>query len=185
LDEEAASRLVAERKRPSTEEVAREALVSRTTAYRHFSNVESLLVEAPIDAAVPDAEAVFAQTASEDPEERIDQAQASMHKVAYENEAMLRIMLANSISCRLESESVPRRQNRRTPLIETALAPARERFSDEVYERLCASLAMIFGTESMIVCQDALRLGAEEARAAKSWAARALARAALQDSRGD
>ena len=45
---EAAARLIRQGRKPSMEEVAQEALVSRATAYRHFANVESILAEAPV-----------------------------------------------------------------------------------------------------------------------------------------
>jgi AcrR family transcriptional regulator len=178
----AAARLMKQGRKPSMDEVAREAMVSRATAYRCFRNVEALLAEAPVDAAVRTPEDVFADNTLTDPEERIDQAEAAMHKTVYENEAQLRIMLANSITRVLEDDSVPIRQNRRGPLIEAALAPARHRFGDEDYEKLCASLAMIFGPESMIVARDVIGIDEKAARKVKSWAIRALVRAALDSS---
>ena len=42
----AAARLMKQGRKPSLEEVAEEALVSRATAYRYFPSVEALLVEA-------------------------------------------------------------------------------------------------------------------------------------------
>ena len=51
------------------EEVAEEALVSRATAYRYFPSMEALLVEAPLDIAVPDPEQMFADDSSVDPAE--------------------------------------------------------------------------------------------------------------------
>ena len=42
---------------------------------------------------------------------------------------------------------------------------------------------MIFGSESMVVFRDVLRLDEKTAREVKSWAVRALVRAALADSR--
>ena len=46
------------------------------------------------------------------------------------------------------------------------------------------ALALIFGTESMIVFSDVLGLDEKAARKVKSWAARALVRAAANESRG-
>lgn len=63
-----------------------------------------------------------------------------------------------------------------------ALAPACHRFRDASYERLCAALALIFGAESMIVFRDVLGVDPDTARAVKSWAMRALVRAALEES---
>ena len=56
---QAASRLMKLGRRPTLEEVAEEALVSRATAYRYFPSVESLLIEAPIEGAVPDPDDIF------------------------------------------------------------------------------------------------------------------------------
>jgi AcrR family transcriptional regulator len=182
----AAARLVREGRKPSLEEVAAAALVSRATAYRYFPNVEALLVEASVDLAVPDSEAVFAGDPSVDPEERVDRAEAAMHRAVVENEAALRLMLASALVRAARGpagDGVPLRQNRRTPLIEAALAPARGRFGDDSYARLVAALALVFGPEAMVVSRDVLRLDEGTARAVKGWAARALVRAALEEPR--
>ncbi|HEY5753834.1 MAG TPA: TetR/AcrR family transcriptional regulator [Chthoniobacterales bacterium] len=179
----AASRLMKQGRKPSMDEVAKEALVSRATAYRYFGSIDALLVEAPLDAAIRNPEEIFANNPSDDPEARVDQAEASLHEVTYENEAQLRILLAKSISRNLEDDALPARQNRRTPLIEAALATSRHRFRDDDYNRLCAALAIIFGPESMIVFCDVLRIDEKTARQVKSWAVRALVRAALQSSK--
>lgn len=176
----AASRLVKQGRKPTMDEIAKEALVSRATAYRHFPTVDDLLVEVPIDEAVIDPATLFAGKTSDDPEERIDEAEASMHDVVYRNEAQLRVMLSHSIVRALEDASVPPRQNRRAALIEAALAPARKRFREADYQKLCAALAMIFGPEAMIVFRDVIRVDERTAREVKSWAVRALVRAALQ-----
>ena len=176
----AASRLMKAGRKPTMDEVAQEALVSRATAYRYFKSVDALLVEAPIDAAVGELDRAFAGLASDDPEERIDAAEAFLHDIVYANEAQLRIMLAHAVARSPGDEDVPPRQNRRLPLIEAALAPARARFRDEDYRRLCAALSMIFGPEAMIVFRDVLQLDEPTARQVKSWAVRALVRAAMR-----
>ena len=47
----AAERLMKNGHKPSLEEVAAAARVSRATAYRYFPNVEALLIEAPLESA--------------------------------------------------------------------------------------------------------------------------------------
>ncbi|MGK9166170.1 TetR/AcrR family transcriptional regulator [Inquilinus limosus] len=181
----AAARLMKNGRKPSLEEVAEAALVSRATAYRYFPNIEALLVEATVDIAVPNGEAVFADDPSEDMEERVDRAEAAMHRIVFGNEAAIRLILAASLTRAAAGpvdEAMPLRQNRRTPLIEAALAPARRRLRKDSYDRLRAALAMIFGSESMIVFRDVLRLDETVAREVKSWAVRALVRAALEES---
>jgi AcrR family transcriptional regulator len=182
----AAARLMKEGRKPSLDEVAETARVSRATAYRYFRNAEALLVEASFNLAVPDGEALFADDPSVDPEARVDKAEAAMHRMVIENEAALRLMLASALARTAEEpadEAVPLRQNRRTPLIEAALAPARDRLAKGSYARLRAALALIFGPEAMVVFRDVLRLDDATAREVKSWAVRALVRAALDESR--
>lgn len=176
----AAGRLMKQGRKPTMEEIAEEALISRATAYRYFRNIDALLAEVPIDVAVGDPEAIFGTDATDDPEERIDQAEAFIHETVYQNEPQLRILLASSIGRNTPNETLPGRQNRRVPLIDAALATARHRFRDDEYERLRAALALIIGPESMIVFCDVLRLDKDTAREVKSWAARTLVRAALE-----
>ena len=182
----AAARLLKEGRKPTMDEVAEAALVSRATAYRYFPRLESLLVEAPLDGAAPDASSFFAADSSADPEERLDRAEAAMHQMTYQNEPQLRLMLANALAAGSPEEArnaAPSRQNRRTPLIEAALAPARGRFSNSAYENLRASLALVFGTEAMVIFRDVVPISESRARQVKSWAIRALVRAALQESK--
>jgi hypothetical protein len=110
-----------------------------------------------------------------------------MHRLVFDNEGAIRLMLSATLARaagEAADDTVPYRQNRRTPLIEAALAPARGRFKKRSYARLRAALAMVFGSESMVVFRDVLRLDEKTARDVKSWAVRALVRAALAESRG-
>jgi AcrR family transcriptional regulator len=178
----AAANLLREGRTPSMDDVAAAALVSRATAYRYFPTLEALLVEAPLDGQTPDGATLFADDPSVDAEERIDRAEAALHQMTYANAAQLRLMLANSLIAPAEDD-VARRQNRRTPLIESALAPVRQRLEPAAYRRLCRALALVLGTESMIVLTDVLKLSERSAREVKSWAVRALVRAALAEGR--
>lgn len=173
---EATGRLLRAGRTPSIEEIAAEALVSRATVYRYFPNVEALLAEAPVDEAVPEGPAFFADDQSTEPVARLDRAEAMLHAVCYQHAAALRAMLAASLQrAGLPQPShVPRRQNRRTSLIAAALAPSRSELSRASYQRLCAALALVFGTESMIVFDDILGLDAEAARDVKRWMIAAL-----------
>src|SRR5690606_6196142 len=73
----------------------------------------------------------------------------------------------------------PDRQNRRTPLIEAALAPALDRIRPNVRSHLVAALALIVGTEAMLVFKDVLQMDDEQAAGVKRWAIRALVEAAV------
>src|SRR6185295_382419 len=132
---EAAARLMKQGRRPSFEEVAEEALVSRATAYRYFAGIEPLLVEAALDVAMPDP-SMFDGDPSDDAVERLQRVDAAIQDMARVNEAALRTMLIHSLQAALDGEGVPpARQNRRVPLIEAALAPLRGRLDDVRLDR--------------------------------------------------
>lgn len=117
----------------------------------------------------------------QDPVERIDQAEAAPHGMTFRNEAQLRLMPFEALTQSLKpaSDAVPIRQDRRMPLIDGALKPVRNQLDDGTYSTLTAALALIFGTESMIVFKDVLRVGPDEAQRVNRWAMSALVRAAL------
>jgi AcrR family transcriptional regulator len=179
---QAAARLMKEGRTPTLDEVAEAALVSRATAYRYFPNIESLLVEAPLDVAVPDAETLFRSGPKDDPVARVERVDAAIHDAITANEPTLRMMLVHSLQQRLRSdgEGILARQNRRTPLIEAALRPARGKFKPAALDTLTKALALVIGTESTIAFKDVLQLDDAEARKVRRWMIRALIEAATK-----
>ncbi len=177
---DAGSRLMKAGRKPTLEEVAEEALVSRATAYRYFPGVEPLLLEAGLDVAMPDA-GIFDGDTSADPVDRLVRADTAMHDRILANEAALRMMLVHALQRGLvgsDSDGLPTRQNRRMPLIEAALAPVRGALGPRTSDRLAKALALVIGTESMLVFKDVLQLDDAEAREVKAWAIGALVEAA-------
>lgn len=182
---QAAARLVKQGCTPTLEEVAEEALVSRATAYRYFPNVEALVVEAWVDVAVPEAQEFFREDTSRDPVARLQRVETVLYDMIAANEPLLRTMLAHTIQQGLKTDEdgqLPRRQNRRTPLIEAALEPAREQFKPAALKELARALALIMGPEATVVVKDVLQLDDTEARKMKRWAIRALVEAARKSS---
>jgi AcrR family transcriptional regulator len=179
----AASRLMKQGRKPSLEEIAEDALVSRATAYRYFPNVDELLLEASFDIATPKAADLFPDDAPTDPVARAQRVDAALHDMILDNETSLRAMLAHSLGHAMREAkdgALPVRQNRRTPLIEAALKPARSQFKAGAIETLSQALALIMGTEGMIVIKDVLQLDDSDARKMKRWAIRALVEAAMK-----
>ena len=183
---QAAKKLMKAGRAPKVAEVAAEAMVSRATAYRYFSSDEALLAEAVLHARAPAPEEVFAGDLSTDPEERLLKADAALREVVWGNETQFRLFLAQALQQAAAANGDPGepvRQNRRMRLIEAALAPVRDQFDDGVYGRLCAGLALVFGTESMVVFRDVLQMGDSAAWDVESWMVRVLTRAALAESK--
>lgn len=177
---EATTRLVRQGHQPSLEEIAAEAMVSRATAYRYFPKLDALLLEAALDVAIPNAETVLADAPPDDPVARLVCIDEALHAMILDNEAQLRMMLAQSLrrAGANDDEDVPARQNRRSPLIDAALAPTRRQFRPSALKLLSQALALVVGTEAMVVFKDVLQLEEAEARKVKRWAIRALVEAA-------
>jgi AcrR family transcriptional regulator len=179
----AAARLLKQGRHPTLEEVADEAEVSRATAYRYFTNVETVLAEAPLDVAVPAPDDLFDDKATADPVARVEKVDDVLQRVVTDNETAMRVMLANTLLQRAKGDGaidLPVRQDRRTPLLDAALAPSRIRFKPSEFARLKAALALVVGTEAMVVFRDVLQFDDAEARKVKRWAIRALIEAALK-----
>jgi len=183
----AAAKLMKQGQNPSLEEIAAEALVSRATAYRYFPSVEALLVEASFDLAVPEADDLFGSDASTDPVARLERVDTALHDMILANEPALRTMLAHALQRGLKGDDPdhPRRQNRRSPLIEAALEPARKQFKPAALATLSKALALIVGPEGVVVCKDVLQLDDAEARKVKRWAIQALVAAAKKPAAHD
>jgi AcrR family transcriptional regulator len=180
----AAARLMKQGQKPTLEEVAEAAMVSRATAYRYFPDIDALLQEATLDIAAPLAADILGADAPAGAAARVERVDSALHDMVLSNEAALRVMLARSLERRLASGSdpdVPARQNRRTPLIEAALEPHRREFKPAALKTLVQALALVVGTEAMIVCQDVLQIDDQQARKVKRWAIRALVDAARKD----
>lgn len=174
---EAAARLARTGVSPSLDKVAEAALVSRATAYRYFPSVEMLMAEAALDVAAPDPETLF-RDENGDPSARLIKADKALDAMIGANEPALRAMLARSLTARGPDGDAPRRQNRRSQLIDKALEPARRSFRAADFKMLKRALALILGTEARIVFKDVLEISDEEARAVKNWAIRNLILAA-------
>jgi AcrR family transcriptional regulator len=177
---QAAARLIKQGRAPTLEEVAEEALVSRATAYRYFPNIETLLIEAPLEVAAPEADAVLRDAPPRDPVARLERVDAAFDAMISANEPALRMMLANAVQRPLREEGgeLPVRQNRRTPLIEAALKPAAGELKRSDLEMLAKALALVIGTEAMIVFKDVLQVDEAEARRVRRWMIKALVDAA-------
>ena len=138
------------------------------------------MVEATLDVVAPNAEDVFKGAPAADPVLRVERVDAAFDAMMSANEAGLRMMLIQSLQRGLAEEGgqLPKRQNRRTPLIEAALEPCRKEFRPAELQLLARALALIIGTEGMVVFKDVLQVSDAEARKVRRWAIRSLVEAA-------
>lgn len=176
----AAAKLMKSGARPTLEEVAAEALVSRATAYRYFPSIEALLAETALDIAFPDAATLFAGMDASDVLARVEKADAAVNAMVTGNEMAFRQMLITALSRSLDpqDDGQPIRQNRRAPLIAAALEPARGALKPAAVKPLSAALAVLMGLEARIVLKDVLQLSDADADGVRRWMLKALVAAA-------
>jgi len=182
---DAANALLDEGLRPSLDEVAERAEVSRATAYRYFTSSEDLLTDAVIDRSLVPAEILFPE----------DEGSLAARVLAVEeatNELLLADEVAVHVVTRVMSEAwlaggpddPGARPGRRLPLIEAALAPYAGTLGPGVTRRLRDAIALAIGNEAVITLRDVCELPPEEARETARWAVRALVAAALAEGEG-
>ena len=175
----AARDLVAQGTTPTIEDVAAEASVSRTTAYRYFPNQRALLL-----AAHPELEArsLLPEVPPEDAETRLDLVIRSFLRLIVDTESQQRTMLRLSLEPNPgHRRDLPLRQGRAIGWISEALSPLNGRVSEARLRRLVLAIRSAVGIEALVWLTDVGRLSREEAVELMSWSARALLRGALAD----
>src|SRR5690606_8889116 len=93
----AAGALLARGLKPSLDEIAAEAKVSRATAYRYFPGLDALLSEAAVGGLIPDPGDLLGAGAPDDPFERLALVDDTFDRACREREAALRLMLARTL----------------------------------------------------------------------------------------
>jgi AcrR family transcriptional regulator len=184
----AAAELLRQGRTPTVAEAAVAASVSRATAYRYFPSQDQLLVEAVLEAVLPDVQALLAAPElNSDPEARLDALVQAVQAMVVANEPAFRTMLRLSLEPR-QPEPLPggdnspfRRGGRRIGWLEEVLAPARPRLSERQFRNLLAALSLFLGIETQVVLRDVCGLEPEEAEDVARWSARVLLRAAITE----
>lgn len=167
---------------PSVGEIAERAEVSRRTVYSYFPTLDQLLVDASLG-LISEAETDRTmEPAGDDAEERIAVLAEEVMEMSEEVERLGRRVIALTADAPAPAGGGPRRGYRRVGWIESALEPIRSRLDDAAYERLVSALAMVIGFEPLLVARDTRGLTSKQAAAVSAWAARALLRAALEES---
>ncbi len=173
----AARDLVAQGRAPTVEDAAVAAGISRTTAYRYFSNQSALVV-----AAHPETNAgsLLPTDAPTDPAARLDLVIAAFTRLIADTESQQRTMLRLSLEPGAP-ERAPGllRQGRAIGWIEDALSPLQGQIPAGELRRLILAIRSATGIESRVWLTDVAGLSGDEAMELMRWSARAMYRAAL------
>lgn len=172
----AARRLLQQQKSLTIEAVAQEALVSRATAYRYFSDVDVLAQEAVISTGLPEVEHILNQLPPGSPAERLARCQELTWDLNERMEPEFRKFLSLAVLKNINpASSQELRGNRRQELIARILEPIKENYKAETYRNLELSLCVfVFSIEALLVMKDVCRLDGQEGKAVINWAVRCL-----------
>jgi AcrR family transcriptional regulator len=162
-----ANRLLKQGKPIKVEEVARNAGISKATAYRYFSDADSLKREASLQLKSLTSDDLFKGVGEDDLKGRLRKLIDYHYRLFTESETEFRLFLGSVIG---ESVSNPKsytRGGRRIALIEEALRPLRGSIRKSVFDKLVASLSLIFGIESVTILKDLC--GLDNAGVLEQW----------------
>jgi AcrR family transcriptional regulator len=173
---EAARSLVEQGTTPTVEDAADAASVSRTTAYRYFSNQRALLA-----AAHPSTErrSLLPDDAPAGAEARLAIVVDEVLRIVLTDEAQQRTMLRLSLTP--SPGELPLRQGRVIAWLAEALEPDRAALGDAGLDRLVRAIRTAIGIESLVWLVDVAGLTRTEAAENMRWAAATLRRGALAE----
>jgi AcrR family transcriptional regulator len=185
---DAAMALIASGKKPSVTDVAAAADVSRRTVFLYFPAFDQLLIDATVGAlSEPRLQHTIADKSTDDdnPDARVERLVRALHHVTPEIERLGRALVRLTVDGQAGApgEGMPRRGYRRIEWIESGLAPLRRRLDRAQWQRLVCALAMVVGWEALIAQRDVCGLDAAQGEELSVWAARALVRAALTETK--
>jgi AcrR family transcriptional regulator len=176
----AARALMAAGSAPTVGEAAASASVSRATAYRYFPSRHALLVAAYPELA---AQSLLGEHAPDHAAGRLDVVLEGITRQMLAHEPVLRTMLRLSLAARTTTpEELPFRVGRRIVWVGEALEPLRGSLSPPDRERLVLAIASAVGIDALVWMTDVAGLTRPQAVDLMCWSARALLRAALDES---
>jgi len=169
--------LIREGKAPSIPDAAERALMSPATAYRYFSSAQALWEEASLE-IVEDWDTDQIDQVGEDPRARLDAAVRGVGWHMLDDELPYRNLVRSSLERWYEQsglpddEQVPIRQGRRMAYNTKVVEPLRATLPDSTVDELVNALALVWGTEAVLVLRDVCRLDTEHAKDTMLRAAR-------------
>lgn len=172
--------LIAQGMLPTVEEAAAKAEISRTTAYRYFTNQRALVV-----AAHPEIDRVslLGENPPRDPAARLEEALAEFLRMTVETEPQLRMALRLSLDSGSSQPDAVLRSGRAIIWLEDALSPLLGQMSKAALRRLVCAIRSAAGIEALVWLTDVGHMSRAEAVQIMKWSAQAQLGAAIGDAK--
>jgi AcrR family transcriptional regulator len=170
--------LIAEGQTPTVEAAAAHAGISRTTAYRYFTNQRAILIAAHPEI---DRESLLGDNPPRDPAERLDVMLDEFFRIMLETEPQLRMALRLSLDSGPAQNDNSLRRGRAVAWIEDALEPLFGQLSKQELRKLALAIRSAAGIEALVWLTDVGQLSRAQAVGTMRWSALALLRVATSD----
>jgi len=170
--------LIAEGLTPTVESAAARAEISRTTAYRYFTNQRALLIAAHPEI---DRKSLLGANPPRDPAARLGAVLEEFHRITLKTEPQLRLALRLSLDHIGDQTGNTLRRGRAIGWFEDALAPLLGQLSKQEVRRLVLAIRSAAGIEALVWLTDVAHLSRAQAVEVMNWSAQALLRSALVD----
>jgi AcrR family transcriptional regulator len=170
--------LIAEGLTPTVETAAAHAGISRTTAYRYFTNQRAILVAAHPEI---DRKSLLGANPSRDPADRLGAVLDEFFRIMLETEPQLRMALRLSLDRGPAPNDNSLRRGRAVAWFEEALGPLHGQLSKQELRRLAIAIRSAAGIEALVWLTDVARLSRAHAVETMKWSALALLRVATID----
>lgn len=138
----------------SVEQAAKDAGISKATAYRYFTSLEALKREASLQLKAEQSENLFSDLGAEDLPGRLNRLIEYHYHLFLENEDEFRLFLGSVITESVSNRAVNQRGGRRIVMIREALEPLKGRCKKAEIDFMVNALSLVFGIESIIILKD-------------------------------
>jgi AcrR family transcriptional regulator len=170
--------LIAEGLTPTVEAAAAHAGISRTTAYRYFTNQRAILIGAHPEI---DRKSLLGANPPRDPAERLGAVLDEFFRIMLETEPQLRMALRLSLDRGPAQNDNSLRRGRAVAWIEDALEPLLGQLSKQELRNLALAIRSAAGIEALVWLTDVGQLSRAQAVGTMRWSALALLRVATSD----
>jgi AcrR family transcriptional regulator len=142
----------------SIEQAAKEARISKATAYRYFTKLDALKREASLQLKADTPENIFKDLPDDAIEGRLERLINYHFQLFTENEVEFRLFLSSVIGESVIDSTTTLRGGRRIALITEALAPLKTKISGNDFDQMVYALSLVFGIESITILRDLCKL---------------------------
>jgi AcrR family transcriptional regulator len=142
----------------SIEQAAKEAGISKATAYRYFTKLDALKREASLQMKSRAPEDLFRDLPVGNLEIRLERLIDYHFHLFIENENEFRLFLSSVIKESLTDHVTNLRGGRRIALITEALEPLQKIVPQHEFDHMVYALSLVFGIESITILRDLCKL---------------------------